>query len=40
MTLSHIVAVSANDVIGVNNDLPWDIPEDMAFFRARLRARP
>jgi len=37
ITLSHIVAVSANDVIGVNNDLPWDIPEDMKFFRDKTR---
>lgn len=33
MTLSHIVAVSKNDVIGVQNGLPWDIPEDMQFFK-------
>lgn len=31
--ISHIVAVSENNVIGVNNDLPWDIPEDMQFFK-------
>lgn len=37
MILSHIVAVSQNDVIGVNNDLPWDIPEDMKFFRDKTR---
>jgi dihydrofolate reductase len=39
MTLSHIVAVSANDVIGVNNTLPWDIPEDMKFFREKTKGR-
>lgn len=39
MTLSHIVAVSANDVIGVNNDLPWQIPEDMKFFRDKTKGR-
>lgn len=33
MKLAHIVAAAKNDVIGVNNDLPWDIPEDMKFFR-------
>lgn len=27
------MAVSENNVIGVNNDLPWDIPEDMQFFK-------
>jgi dihydrofolate reductase len=37
MTLAHIVAVSKNDVIGVNNDLPWNIPEDMAFFKQKTK---
>ena len=37
MTLAHIVAVSANDVIGANNTLPWDIPEDMKFFREKTK---
>lgn len=39
MILSHIVAVSANDVIGVNNTLPWDIPEDMKFFRDKTKGK-
>lgn len=39
MTLSHIVAVSENDVIGVNNDLPWDIPEDLKFFRDKTKGK-
>ncbi len=39
ITLSHIVAVSANDVIGANNDLPWDIPEDLKFFRDKTKGR-
>jgi dihydrofolate reductase len=39
MSLSHIVAVSENDVIGVNNTLPWDIPEDMKFFRDKTKGR-
>lgn len=39
MILSHIVAVSENDVIGVNNDLPWDIPEDLKFFRDKTKGR-
>lgn len=28
-----IAAVSSNGVIGVNNDLPWKIPEDMKHFK-------
>lgn len=39
MILSHIVAVSENDVIGANNDLPWDIPEDMKFFRDKTKGK-
>jgi dihydrofolate reductase len=39
MTLSHIVAVSQNNVIGANNTLPWDIPEDMKFFRDKTKGR-
>jgi len=31
-TLSHIVAVSQNNVIGLNNKLPWHIPEDLKYF--------
>jgi dihydrofolate reductase len=33
MILSHIVAAAENDVIGAGNRLPWDIPEDMKFFK-------
>lgn len=33
-TLSLIVAVSSNGVIGINNTLPWHLPEDLKRFRA------
>lgn len=33
MILSAIAAMSENRVIGVNNELPWSIPEDLKFFR-------
>ena len=39
MILFHIVAVSKNDVIGKNNDLPWSIPEDMKFFREKTKGK-
>lgn len=39
MTLSHIVAAAENDVIGVNNGLPWNIPEDMKFFREKTKGK-
>lgn len=32
--LSLIVAVARNSVIGVNNALPWHLPEDLKRFRA------
>ena len=32
--VSLVVAVSLNNVIGVNNRLPWHIPEDLKRFRA------
>lgn len=33
MILTHVVACSANRVIGTQGGLPWDLPEDMKFFR-------
>src|ERR1041385_4015218 len=33
MTISIIVAVSENNVIGKNNQLPWHLPTDMKFFK-------
>lgn len=39
MILSHIVAAAKNGVIGVNNELPWDIPEDMKFFREKTKGK-
>ena len=32
-TLSIIAAVAKNRVIGVNNTLPWHLPEDLKRFR-------
>lgn len=33
MTLSSIAAMASNRTIGIDGDLPWEIPEDMRFFR-------
>ena len=30
---SHVVAASQNNVIGIQNQLPWHIPEDLKFFQ-------
>ena len=32
--IAIIAAVAKNGVIGANNDLPWNIPEDLKRFRA------
>lgn len=32
MKISIIVAASENHVIGIDNDLPWRLPDDMKFF--------
>lgn len=32
MIVSAIAALSKNNVIGKNNDLPWRLPDDMKFF--------
>jgi len=37
MPISHIVAAAENNVIGTANTLPWDIPEDMEFFKEKTK---
>ena len=37
MILSQITAMAKNRVIGINNTLPWEIPEDMKFFRSKTK---
>lgn len=31
--LTHIVAKSTNNVIGINNQLPWSLPKDLKYFK-------
>ena len=33
IVISHVVALSNNNVIGVNNDLPWSLKKDLAHFK-------
>ena len=40
MTISIIVAVSENNVIGKNNDLLWRLPDDMKFFKNTTIGHP
>ena len=35
MRIKLIVAASENNVIGVKNDLPWHLPDDMDFFKKK-----
>lgn len=39
MIVSQIAAMAQNRSIGVENDLPWNIPEDMKFFREKTKGR-
>ncbi len=40
MRISAIVAMARNRVIGVENRLPWHLPEDLKRFRALTRGHP
>ncbi len=33
LIISHVVAMSNNQVIGINNDLPWSLKDDLAHFK-------
>ena len=37
MVVSLIVAVSENNVIGKNNDLIWNFPNDMKYFKDKTK---
>ncbi len=40
MKLSLIVALAKNRVIGVNNALPWYLPNDLKYFKAVTMGKP
>lgn len=40
MILSAIVALSENNAIGRDNDLPWHLPEDLKFFKRTTMGCP
>ncbi len=40
VTLSLIVAVARNDVIGVDGELPWHLPDDFAWFKRTTMGKP
>jgi dihydrofolate reductase len=40
MIISFVVAASENNVIGVKNQLPWHLPNDLKFYKKTTRAMP
>ncbi|MBM3231212.1 dihydrofolate reductase [Candidatus Peregrinibacteria bacterium] len=40
MNVSLIVAASENNVIGKDNAIPWHLPDDLKFFRAKTEGHP
>ena len=40
MTVTLVVAIGANGVIGVDGGLPWRLPEDLAHFKALTMGHP
>ncbi|GAA5101546.1 dihydrofolate reductase [Wohlfahrtiimonas larvae] len=39
-TISLIVAIAQNGTIGINNSLPWHLPDDLAFFKKSTINKP
>ena len=39
-SLTLIVAIDRNNGIGINNTLPWRLPEDLAFFKKTTTGHP
>lgn len=40
MSLSIIVAMAHNNVIGAKNDMPWHLPADLKYFKATTLGKP
>ena len=40
LLLSHLVAASENNVIGKDNHLPWNLPNDFKFFKNKTWGMP
>ncbi len=39
MIVSQIAAQSSNRVIGIHNNLPWNIPEDLSYFKEKTKEK-
>jgi dihydrofolate reductase len=40
LTVTAVVAMAKNRVIGINNEIPWHIPADLKHFKARTMGKP
>ncbi|NEN23998.1 dihydrofolate reductase [Cryomorpha ignava] len=40
MIVTIVAAVAENQAIGKDNDLIWNLPDDMAFFKEKTRGKP
>ncbi|WP_344822998.1 dihydrofolate reductase [Rurimicrobium arvi] len=40
MIITMVVAASENNVIGVHNELPWHLPDDLKFFKQNTLGKP
>lgn len=40
MEISLIVAMAKNNVIGKDNDMPWQLPADLAYFKKTTLGKP
>ena len=40
MKLAMIVAMAKNNVIGLNNDMPWHLPADLQWFKKTTLGSP
>ena len=40
MVISHLVAASENNVIGKHNQIPWNLPNDLKFFKNKSWGMP
>lgn len=40
MKVALIVAAAVNNVIGRNNQLPWHLPQDLKYFKAKTLGKP
>ncbi len=40
MKIAMIAAMAQNRVIGLNGDMPWHLPDDLKFFKAKTTGKP